>query len=242
MQVSLGQQSALFPSATRCCRRHSNNRLVPEILCCLKSHCEGMKTTVPFALCLLSVVLLPLGECWEAPLFCHEYKCPEFTVVNTYESFEERLYTSSRWITTDIASTGNSDLAAGFLKLYQYTQGENTEKRVIPTTRPGLVSVNETSDNGQRQVSVSLYVAPDTVLPHPNDDTIKEITRPSGTIYVRVFSGLASESGATENKSKLKEDLQTAGKLFDENRFDGAGYEPVWMLLNRHNEVWIHAA
>ncbi|XP_036429349.1 heme-binding protein soul2 [Colossoma macropomum] len=242
MQVSVGQQSALVPSATRCCSRHRYNRFYPEILCCPKSHCGVMKTTLPVALCLLSVVLLPLGECWEAPLFCHGYECPEFTVVNTYESFEERVYTSSRWITTDIASISNSDVAAGLWKLYEYTQGENTEKRVLPTTRPGLVSVNEAGENGQRQVSVSFYVAPDTVLPQPNDGTIKEITRPGGTIYVRVFSGVASESDAIENKNKLKEDLQTAGKLFDENMFDGAGYESMLILIDRHNEVWIHAA
>ncbi|KAI4899649.1 hypothetical protein NFI96_011461 [Prochilodus magdalenae] len=198
-----------------------------------------MKTTLPFALSILLVVLLPLGESWEAPSFCHGYECPVFSVINTNENFEERLYSSTRWITTNIASASEQDVGAGLWKLYQYTQSQNNEGRTLPTTRPGLVSVIKTGEN--EQVSVSLYVGPDTVLPKANDESIKETTRPGGTIYVKVFSGLPSETLAQDNTQKLMEALRTAGVLFDENRYDAAGYDSMLTLVNRHNEVWIHA-
>ncbi|XP_072533083.1 heme-binding protein soul2 [Salminus brasiliensis] len=197
-----------------------------------------MKATFSVALCLLFVVPHPLGECWDAPWFCHGHECPEYSVVKTYDNFEERLYKSSRWITKDIASAQKGDVTDGFWKLYNFLQGENDEKRVVPTTRPGLVSVNEATS----KVSVAFYIAPDTVLPKPNDETIREENRPSGTIYIRVFGGVASESDAVENRAKLTDDLKAAGKLFDDTRYEGAGYDSPWNLINRHNEVWIYAA
>lgn len=39
----------------------------------------------------------------------------------------------------------------------------------------------------------------------------------------------------------LKEKVKAAGKQFIGNRFDAAGYDPPWVFVNRHNEVWLHA-
>lgn len=57
----------------------------------------------------------------------------------------------------------------------------------------------------------------------------------------RVFDGIASEADALENVKKLKEDLQAAKKQFDGTMFEAAGYDAPWILINRHNEVWIYA-
>lgn len=45
------------------------------------------------------------------------------------QNFEERLYNSSRWITTQVASTGFWDVSAGFMKLYNLMQGGNNERK-----------------------------------------------------------------------------------------------------------------
>ncbi|KAG9275409.1 heme-binding protein 2-like [Astyanax mexicanus] len=201
-----------------------------------------MKSTLSVALCFLIVVSHPLGECWEAPSFCHELQCPEYTVVNTYDNFEERHYQPSQWITQDIPSIHKDDVTAGFWKLYNFLQGENNEKKVIPTTRPGLVSVNEDPGSGKPKVSVSFFIAPNTVLPKPNVETIKVENRPSATIYVRVFGGFASEDDARKNRAMLTKDLKAEGKQFNDKRYEGAGYDPPWNLFNRHNELWIYAA
>lgn len=57
----------------------------------------------------------------------------------------------------------------------------------------------------------------------------------------RVFGGFTSEADAYENVKELKKDLQAAGKLFDGTRFEAAGYDAPWNLVNRHNEVWLYA-
>lgn len=52
---------------------------------------------------------------------------------------------------------------------------------------------------------------------------------------------MASDQDALENVQTLKEDLRAAGKEFIENKFDAAGYDAPWDLINRHNEVWVRA-
>ncbi|XP_077093060.1 heme-binding protein soul2 [Siphateles boraxobius] len=200
-----------------------------------------MARTLPSALCLLvGLICLPYTECWEAPWFCHGHECPMYTLVKEYQAFEERSYDVSYWIATDIASTSQSDIKDGFWKLYYFNQGQNNESKEIAMTRPVLVSVKEADGTGERQVSISVFQS-DSDIPEPIDTTIRKTVVPGGTVYVRSFSGLASDQDALENVQQLKEDLRAAGKEFIENRFDAAGYDAPWDLINRHNEVWVHA-
>ncbi|XP_060782038.1 heme-binding protein soul2 [Neoarius graeffei] len=186
--------------------------------------------------CLLFMASLWLGRCWEAPGFCHDYDCPVYTLVKAYESFEERSYAASRWITTDVESTKEDSIRGGIWKLYEFMQGENEEGRKITMTRPVLVSVKN-----QGNVSISLFISADVVLPQPNDKTIKNKNMPAATVYVREFDGFASETDALENMETLKADLQAAGKPFDDTRFEAVGYDGPFVLINRHNEIWIYA-
>lgn len=53
-------------------------------------------------------------------------------------------------------------------------------------TWPALISTTEVEDGGEKHASLSFYVAPeDTVLPTPNDASIRNETMPACTIYVR---------------------------------------------------------
>lgn len=45
------------------------------------------------------------------------------------KGFEERSYDVSYWISTDIASTSQSDIKDGFWKLYYFNQGQNSESK-----------------------------------------------------------------------------------------------------------------
>ncbi|ROL49573.1 Heme-binding protein 2 [Anabarilius grahami] len=193
------------------------------------------------ALCLLvGLICFPYTECWEAPRFCRGYECPVYTLVQENQGFEERNYDMSYWITTDVASTSQSDIKEGFWKLYYFNQGQNSANKEIAMTRPVLVSVKEADGTGERQVSISVYQS-DTDVPEPNDTTIRKTVIPAGIVYVRSFGGMASDEDALENVQQLREDLRAAGKEFIENRFDAAGYDAPWDLINRHNEVWVRS-
>lgn len=53
-------------------------------------------------------------------------------------------------------------------------------------TWPALISTTEVEDGGEKHASLSFYVSPeDTVLPTPNDASIRNETMPACTIYVR---------------------------------------------------------
>ncbi|XP_053477392.1 heme-binding protein soul2 [Ictalurus furcatus] len=196
-----------------------------------------MKIPMNLRFCLLFMASLSLGGCWEAPWFCHGYECPVYTVVGTYESFEERLYNASQWITTDVASTRDTDILNGLWKLYNFMQ-----EKEIAMARPAVVSVSQAVENGSSQVvTISFFIGAAIVLPEPHDQTIKYKVLPAAKVFVRVFDGIASEANAVENVEKLKADLQAAGKPFDGTRFKVAGYESPMILINRHNEAWIYA-
>lgn len=52
-------------------------------------------------------------------------------------------------------------------------------------TRPVVVSVKEADGMGEQQVSISAFQS-DTDIPEPNDNTIRKIVIPGGTVYVRL--------------------------------------------------------
>ncbi|XP_010902477.2 heme-binding protein soul2 [Esox lucius] len=192
---------------------------------------------------LLVVVILHLAHGWDAPWFCHGYECPEFTVVNTYEDFEEREYKGCRWITSDSASDSDSDLKAAFTNLWDYTQGNNQAGGILNAhTWPALVTTTEVRERREKNVSVSFLVATENViLPTPNA-LIREETMPASTIYVRSFSSLSSRYTVQDNLDKLRNALALAGKSFNTYQYTMAAYENPWTLIDRHDEVWIHAA
>lgn len=57
----------------------------------------------------------------------------------------------------------------------------------------------------------------------------------------RSFGGVAKYVDGLRELESLKEKLKAAGKQFIENKFDAAGYDAPWELINRHNEIWLHA-
>ncbi|XP_056326941.1 heme-binding protein soul2 [Danio aesculapii] len=198
-----------------------------------------MAMSVASALCLLvGLACFTTTKCWQAPWFCHEKDCPVYTVVNQYGEIEERNYEMSNWITTDILSTSKDDVATGFWKLYYFNQGQNSENKEIAMTRPVVVSVKDGVEG--RRVSISIFQQ-DPNIPDPVDTTIKKTVVPAGTVYVRSFGGWPSDQDALDNVQKLKEDLKAAGKQFIDDQFEAAGYDTPFELLNRHNEVWLHA-
>ncbi|XP_031435381.1 heme-binding protein 2-like [Clupea harengus] len=176
---------------------------------------------------------------WEAPWFCQGDDGPQFTVVHTYEGFEERFYNASHWITVDVAITTKEKVKKALWKLYYYTKGANEEKKNVILPWPSILSVEGEGDENHGSVSWPVPVG--THLPKPNDAKIRETDMPAATVYIRSFGGVASEADARENLEKLKESIEAAGKSFVPDRFVAAGYDPPLRLVNRHNEIWVFA-
>ncbi|XP_028845581.1 heme-binding protein soul2 [Denticeps clupeoides] len=197
-----------------------------------------MKLQVAVTLWIYSAFSGPAAG-WEIPSFCHGYDCPEFTLVQQYEGFEERFYNASHWITVDIPSMTENDVKNGCWTLHHYTKGKNDRNEDIQLPWPVIISVQEGT---MTQVSVSMPVPPSTDLPKPDDESIRETNMPAGRVYVRTFTGVASLDDGFDNRNKLKASLEAAGKQFVQYKFVAAGYDSPWTLINRHNEIWIYAA
>ncbi|XP_063047381.1 uncharacterized protein LOC134441123 [Engraulis encrasicolus] len=204
--------------------------------------------TLPELLGLCVLCLVPVAS-REAPSFCHEADCPEYTVIHTYPDFEERLYKPSHWLTVDIPEVNMepvinangeiiviSDLKRAFFTLYDYTKGENEEKAEVELPWPSIVQVEEEGD--ERHGSASRLVPPGTHLPKANADTIEETHLPAIRVYVRSFIGGESDVGY-EELSKLRASVTAMGKNFVPHRFVAASYDRPWDLINRRSEMCI---
>ncbi|XP_056466269.1 heme-binding protein soul2 [Gadus chalcogrammus] len=194
---------------------------------------------------LILAMLSGIGS-WVVPDFCRtSYECPEYTLLNQNADFEERLYVETLWMTAKVRSTSNTDLSEGFWKLDKFRKGNNVQGRTVPCkTWPAIITVRQGEDYGSEpEVSVSWFFVPGTQLPLPLDTSISMEVRPAGKVYVRIFSGTASQSKALATAVELGEMLTLAGKTFEAHRYTGAFYDSPWDILRvHHNEIWINAA
>eukprot|EP00057_Strongylocentrotus_purpuratus_P020680 XP_011675154.1 PREDICTED: heme-binding protein 2 [Strongylocentrotus purpuratus] len=72
-----------------------------------------------------------------APLFCNGIACPAFTVIHSSEEYEERQYSESKWVSTEIMSMDRrSAVRQGFRSLFSYIRGNNDQNQKIAMTAP----------------------------------------------------------------------------------------------------------
>ncbi|XP_038554738.1 heme-binding protein 2-like [Micropterus salmoides] len=187
---------------------------------------------------LVSFVLVSFcgGQDWTAPDFCHQQQCPQYSVVETNQDFETRLYVSTEWITTKLESDKVADFMAACSRLTDYCKRQSDAGYKIPVdTWPVLITI---TDNATQDLSVSWFVPPNTTKPENTDPSVTWQSRPEGTVYVRVFDGPPSIKDGQENARMLREALVQAGKTFNPNTCSGAGYDPIFSVTH-HNEIWI---
>ncbi|XP_042289699.1 heme-binding protein soul2 [Thunnus maccoyii] len=193
-----------------------------------------------FVLVALFLVSSCKGQSWTAPDFCHQQKCPQFTVVEANQDFEERLYVATDWITTKIESSDDRDVMAAHSRLKDYCQKQQKAGYEISAdTWPGLITVKEGEDGSA--LTMSWFVPPGTTKPENTDELVTLQSRPEATVYVRVFGGFPSITKGQDNAKFLRDALAKAGKTFDPNTYSGAGYDSYFSLTH-HNEIWISAA
>ncbi|XP_070772140.1 heme-binding protein soul2 [Enoplosus armatus] len=174
------------------------------------------------------------GLDWIHPDFCHRLECPQYKVVGTNQDFEERLYVATEWITTKVESTSSADLMAAHLRLKDYCRRQNDAGRAIPDSWPVLVTVTD-----GRDLSLSWFVAPNTMKAENADPSVTLQSRPEATVYVRVFNSAPSIESGEENAKTLQEALVKAGKTFDPDTYSAAGYDHI-LSFTHHNEIWIY--
>ncbi|XP_078505086.1 heme-binding protein 2-like [Lissotriton helveticus] len=174
------------------------------------------------------------------PRFCRSRDCPKYELVKKYDTFEERNYESSRWVSTLVEGKSYSHaIVEGFWRLFHYIDGKNSAGIKIPMTVPVLSRVNPVGVKNVSDITMSFFV-PFAVddPPTPTNPEVYLSSTPAQTVYVKSFGGYAFKSDFVEMAEKLSQDLNTLGKPFQKDFFITAGYDAPFMLFNRHNEVW----
>ncbi|XP_070697253.1 heme-binding protein soul2 [Pempheris klunzingeri] len=186
-------------------------------------------------LLLLPLVLLSFcsGQDWTPPDFCHQKKCPQYTLIEQHQDFEERHYVASDWITTKIESTTSSSLMSARSRLKEYCERQrDAGHEISDDTWPVLIT-----NRGDQHLSLSWFVPPGTTKPE-NTDEVTLTSKPEGTVYVKVFDGIPSIESGQENMEKLWIAL---GKDCTDPPTYSAVYYDTYFSLYHHNEIWIYA-
>ncbi|KAK9542076.1 hypothetical protein VZT92_002071 [Zoarces viviparus] len=165
------------------------------------------------------------GQDWTTPTFCRG-QCPQFTVVETHQDFEERLYVPAEWITTKMGGSGVADLLAARSRLAKAATDADSW--------PVLITVTNGSD-----LSLSWFVPPGTMESKITDPSVTLQSRPEVTVYVRIYGGNPSIKSGEENAKILYDDLKKAEKTgADADTYTWAGYDN-YISFTHHNEIWI---
>lgn len=188
--------------------------------------------------------LTQLSASRSAPDFCHNLDCPSFTVLNKTESYEERSYVKSVWVSTTLTGIAlDPAVSKMFFKLFDYIQGNNAKRQKIDMTVPVLISIIPGPGPAcESNFTMSFFVSPKVGdPPKPTDATVFLSQLPEQRVFVRSFGGFATQDSWLKNAELLGNDLQRDSKAFIKDYFYAAGYNSPFEVLGRHNEIWFIA-
>jgi DNA gyrase inhibitor GyrI len=177
---------------------------------------------------------------------------PGYRVVERDGNMEVRDYEEYTTAYVDVASDFDGAIYAGFMKLFNYISGKNTNRSKIKMTVPvteeqvtGSEKIPMTAPVTSEKVSGDVYrvsfIMPanytlDT-LPVPDDKGIKFKRLEPYRAAVTTFPGRMNESLANKKSEELKRWLDKNG-LQARSNFIAAQYDPPWIPgFMRKNEV-----
>ncbi|CAH8547369.1 unnamed protein product [Schistosoma turkestanicum] len=170
-----------------------------------------------------------------------------YTVCNTWpeENVELREYDSLPWVCT--SSTGSSMDAAineCFGKLFNYIGGENERKVKVEMTAPVTIESKPNGDSAaERCFTMGFYIpALNQSDPSPpTGDGVFIETRPAMKVYCRIYPGFSDDDELEKNARELGESLDRLGLKYTSDPFYFAGYDPIFKVDDRRNEIWFKA-
>ncbi|KAJ4820731.1 Heme-binding protein 2 [Rhynchospora pubera] len=185
------------------------------------------------------------------PPTCERIECPSYDVVDQGNGFEIRRYNSTEWMSTapieDISFVEAT--RTGFLQLFDYIQGKNTNNETIEMTGPVITQVSP-SDGPFCASSfvVSFYVPKKNQADPPLADGLH--LQKWGPTYaaVRQFSGFVSDDSLGEEAYALYSSLQGSNwaSAVDQGRkadptsaYTVAQYNSPFEFTGRVNEIWM---
>lgn len=150
--------------------------------------------------------------------------------------YEKRIYPTLHWVTTKFKWSES----IGFLKLYQYIQGQNSEAIKINMTTPVVVTWEKTDMVLMpfMRDEISFYI-PQKNPPLPtNPDLFLEYT--PMTLYSWAYKGFSTDLDFTKARLRLEYELSKDNILYNTSVVFYATYNKPFESDGK-NEVWILA-
>jgi len=178
---------------------------------------------------------------------------PLYSVVKKDGNFEVRDYQGYIMAQVKVSSDYDRALYSGFMKLFDYISGQNTNRSRIKMTTPVTeeqVSTSEkipmtapvTTERSSNAYVVS-FIMPSKynmeTLPEPKDKSITFRRVPAHRAAVVKFSGRMNEEMAGKKIEELKQ-WMNKNNMEPKSNFVMAQFDPPWIPgFMRHNEVMV---
>eukprot|EP00127_Corallochytrium_limacisporum_P001565 Clim_evm18s66 gene=Clim_evmTU18s66 len=183
---------------------------------------------------------------WKEPAFCNGLNCPPYQVNGDIDGFEVRTYRAGKWaVDTEEGKVVMHALRDGFMKLFKYIGGNNSDKQKIDMTAP--VRAKITAGDGpfcKDTVEVGfynpyIYQKEGAKVPTPTDNDVSIEESPEMKVVVNQFGGYANDEEIHAKVRELAEVLSKHDIKFNAKAFYFAGYDSPFKFWKRHNEVWV---
>jgi len=211
------------------------------------------------AACFLSLLAVTNGfrmPCFQkphkfaGPKFCRGLECPAYHVESALSRDTElRSYSKVSWISTVVDSPSlDAAMNVGFMRLYDYIAGKNSDKVSIDMTAPVRVMLNQNqlfAPSNNNSYTISFFMSPnytkENPAPTPSDSRIFFESEGATDYFVKSYGGWSTELVLEQKASDLVDQLKDLGMTYDDSSIWFAGYDSPFRLFNRHNEVWVKA-
>ncbi|CAH1788938.1 unnamed protein product [Owenia fusiformis] len=191
------------------------------------------------------IVLLAAAAMADVPSFCNRLDCPRFKVLRTTDDYEVREYEESRWASTDVYDMDFSKSGSiGFRRVFNYIAGNNAANAKIPMTAPVLRTIIPGQGPACESNFTTSFYQPFNMQksggPAPSDADVYLSVLPKVTMYVRSFSGYATEEDYLNQATQLAASINNPD-AFRSDLYYTAGYDSPYKFFNRHNEILFRA-
>jgi len=172
---------------------------------------------------------------------------PPYQVLNTAETYEERIYPAQKWVTSTVLSISHNEASnAIFDILFTYIDGNNENGVKVDMTSPVTILVQPgEGPNCENTFTGSFYIpsALQDNPPHPSDPNVYIEERPELHLFSKRFHGFTNDQDWITNAAQLADDLMAAGEDgINFQTYYTAGYDSPFVIVNRTNEVWLMTA
>ncbi|GLJ07049.1 hypothetical protein SUGI_0056530 [Cryptomeria japonica] len=216
-----------------------------------------MKFNFAGALLLLLLIHGQQAVIWSKPEApppsCKSIECPIYDIIEESDSYEIRRYNHTVWMSTSsIRNISFVDATrTGFLRLFDYIQGQNEKHAKVPMTAPVLTEIFPSSGPFcESSFIVSFYVPASFQKSPPKAKkslALEESRWGVRFAAVRRFGGFVSDYNVGEEAAKLQASLmgtrwETAiakSKSDESSLYTVAQYNSPFEFESRVNEIWM---